>query len=227
MSMLKLWLPVVATAAILLGVEWRSQQLRAKPAEAVAYMAACQEAADEIPYTLPGGWVGTDAEVPTVVDEILQPNVLVSRNYSSLSNNHRIGLLIVQTEDVQRLLGHYPPVCYPGRGWTNLGGEPLDRSVGDLPIDGTHYRMAPPGGEPERPVHIYNFFLRPDGATGRDMDSVWATGRSGRSRYFGAGQVQVLFFGDLSPEQRDEAFAAVVGESMPAITQILNGYDPE
>lgn len=227
MSVLKFWLPVAATAAVLLGVEWQSQPLRAKPEEAVAYMAACRQAAEEIPYTLPGGWIGVDTEVPTVVDEILQPNVLVSRNYRSLSGNQRVSLLIVQTEDVQRLLGHFPPACYPGRGWTNLGGEPLDQTVGDLVIDGTHYQMVPPGVDPERPVHIYNFFLRPDGETGRDMDAVWASGRSGRSRYFGAGQVQVLFFGDMSPEQRDQAFAAVVGECMPAIAQILNGYDSE
>ena len=218
-------LPVAATAGVLLFVAYeRSDQLSAPP-EAQAYMADCRDAAEAIPFSLDGGWIGQDAPVPTVATEILRPNLLVSRNFEPLVGGGRIGLLVVQTQDVQQLLGHYPPACYPGQGWTNLGGEPRDWSAGGFDLNGTEYRMVPPGGDEERPVHIYNFMLRPDGETGRDMDAVFAAGRTGQSRFFGAGQVQVLFFGDMDAERRDEVFATVVEAIRPTVEAILDGYD--
>ncbi len=227
MNFLKLWLPILVTACILVGVELRSVSLRSQPEEATAYLAACRESATSIPYSLPSGWIGQDTEVPTIVDDILRPNVLVSRAYDNLAGTGRAGLLLVQTADVQRLLGHYPPACYPGRGWNNLGGEPADWTIGDLDINGTIYRMVPPGGDMDQPIYIYNFILRPDGETGRDMDAVWTSGRSGRSRYFGAGQVQVLFYGNMTADAREAVFASIVQACEPAITQILDGYAAE
>ncbi len=57
------------------------------------------------------------------------------------------------------------------------------------------------------------------------MDAVFAAGRTGESRYFGAGQVQVLFFGDMNEAEREEAFEAVVVASKPAIEAVLDGYE--
>lgn len=222
--LLSMWLPVVLTAAMLAAVGLIRREQLSEPEEALAYMADCRAAAETIPYTLPGGWLGVETEVPTVVDEILKPNVLVSRSYTNLTGTGRLGLLVVQVKDVQNLLGHYPPVCYPGRGWSDLGGEARNWSVAGLDIQGTAYRMIPPGGDADKPVHIYNFILRPDGQTGRNMDAVFAAGRTGESRYFGAGQVQVLFFGTMTNTQRDAAFAQVVSASMKSIDAILSGY---
>lgn len=226
-SLLKTWGPILATAGVLVAVEYKSHELRTEPEAATAYLAACREAVEQIPYAVEGGWIGQDAPVPTQAEDILQPNVLVSRSYRRLDGTASVGLLLVQTSDVQRLLGHYPPNCYPGRGWTLLGSEPGDWSIGDLNIDGTIYQMAPPGAEDDEPVHIYNYMLRPDGKTGRDMEAVWAAGRTGQSRFFGAGQMQVLFFGDMTAAEREAAFEQFVLSCEPAIAQILDGYEVE
>ncbi len=82
MKLIQTWLPIVLTGAVLCGVAWLRTGQLTEPAEAKAYMAACREAAEDLPYMLPGGWIGQDAPVPTVVDEILRPNVLVSRSFA-------------------------------------------------------------------------------------------------------------------------------------------------
>lgn len=221
-ALLTFWIPVIVTAAVLLSARFLSKQTGYDPA-ADAYFEASRRAAEAIPYTLPGGWIGRDVPVPTQATDMLKPNVLVSRSYESISQSGAVSLLVVQTTDVANLLNHYPPACYPGRGWSILGNEPSDWQAAGLDINGTTYRMLPPGGDEDRPVHIYNFMAHADGKTSRDMQGLTDFARQGTGRAFGGGQVQVLFFGDMTEDERDELFELVVAACEPTLQAILDG----
>ena len=219
--------PIALAALLLLGLDLRT---RHSAGEATAYLADCRAAADRIPYVVPGGWLGRDAPVPTQAVDLLRPNVLVSRTYENLGGTRAVGLLLVQTSDAQRLLNHYPPNCYPGRGWRLVGSEPRDWPAPGLGAEGVVrgmvYQMVPPGvpgaGADPAAVPIYNFMLSPDGKTGRDMEAVWAAGRSDQGRFFGAGEMQVLFWGDFTPDEREAAFARFLDAARPALSAILD-----
>ncbi len=223
--LLNLGLPVAVTTSMLLYAAMRGES--SGPSKVTeAYFAQAREAADEVPYTLPGGWIGSDVPVPTQAVDMLKPNVLVSRSYESLGGRGTVSLLLVQTSDIANLLNHYPPACYPGQGWQIISRDEADWTVDELPIRGTIYRMVPPGGDEEQPVVIYNFMLQANGKTSRDMESLRSFARQGTGRVYGGGQVQVLFYGGMDEEARAHAFESVMRESMPALRAILDGYGP-
>ena len=222
MRRLRCLLPALATLAVLAAVEVRLHGGREIPAGAADYLADCRTAATSIPYTLPGGWIGQDAPVPTQATDLLRPNVLVSRTFRRLGNRSAVGFLLVQTTHRRDLLQHHPPVCYPNQGWTVISAEPATWQIDGLAIDGIVYAMLPPGrDEGDEPVRIYNFMLQANGSTGAGMDALYAGARGGAGDHFGPGQVQVLFFGGLDAASREATFAEVIRAARPALSEIL------
>ncbi|MEM1011059.1 MAG: hypothetical protein AAGI46_02425 [Planctomycetota bacterium] len=217
------WLAIIATAG-LLGwggyLRWTEDDVSA---EVTAYFANCRLAAEEIPHILPGGLFGKDVPVPTRAEDMLRPNVLISRSYESIGQGRAVGMLLVQTTDIANLLNHYPPACYPGQGWDIIGDEPAEWTVDGLDIRGTIYRMRPPGASEEQVVHIHNFMLQADGETSQDMDQLRSFARKGSGRDWGGGQVQVLFYGGMDEAERDAAFGDVIRGMKPALEAILDG----
>ncbi|MEM6560152.1 MAG: exosortase-associated EpsI family protein [Planctomycetota bacterium] len=214
-------LPIVFTAGLLGWAGWLARAEDGEDVRTVAYFAASRQAAEAIPFTLPGGWVGREVPVPTRATDMLRPNVLISRSFQSLGGGDTVSLLLVQTSDVANLLNHYPPDCYPGQGWTIADSSPAGWDVNGLPITGTVYQMIPPGGDADQPVFIYNFMAHADGATSRDMEGLKSFARRGTGRDFGGGQVQVLFFGDMDRAERDALFETVVAACEPTLRAIL------
>ena len=214
--------PAAAVLAVLAAVEVRLHGGQGVPAGAAGYLADCRSAAAEIPYALPGGWIGQDAPVPTQATDLLRPNVLVSRTFRRLGDRAAVGFLLVQTTHRRDLLHHHPPVCYPNQGWTVRSAEPARWRVDDLDIEGIVYSMTPPGrDEGDEPVRIYNFMLQANGSTGAGMDALYAGARRGAGDHFGPGQVQVLFFGGLDAASREATFASIIRAARPALSEIL------
>jgi hypothetical protein len=210
------------TLAVFAWVEFRLAGNRGVPEGAAAYLADCRDAAELIPHTLPGGWIGRDVPVPTAATDLLKPNILISRSYQQLRGDSAVGLLLVQTTNRQDLMQHHPPVCYPNQGWHMIGEEPRAWEVDGLPINGIVYTMRPPGrGDDDPPVRIYNFMMQAGGSTGHGMDALFEGARRGAGDHFGPGQVQVLFYGGMDEAGREATFAAAIRAMRPAIDAIL------
>lgn len=204
------WLGVLLALPLLLAlaaVAWS----RPTAGDAEGYHAAVREAVESIPRTL-GVWEGRDTEIPPAATELLQPNIILGRQYVNTLTGESATLLIVHCKNARDLSGHYPPVCYPNAGW-NLAAQP-ERKTWTL-----HGTAVPGYAYPFvltrdlRPVQttVLNFLIVP-GAYVPDMEAVREAGGD-QSRYFyGAAQVQLLVDSKLSPERRDELMHAIIGQ---------------
>ena len=117
-------LPYSATVIVLLALLGDRMFLRMSPVQTDEYHASVKAAVEAVP-TVVGSWVGIDTPVPEAAVRMLHPNIILSRRYQNLSTNETLTVLLVHVRDARDVLGHYPPVCYPGQGWrarASVGG---------------------------------------------------------------------------------------------------------
>ena len=196
------YLAAAVSAAILVGLWLEKSMYHVPTVDADAYHKRLKAAAAELSLEQ-GDWVGTDVPVPQAAAALLKPNVLMNRYYRNRVTGRRVSFLLVQCGDARDLLGHYPPVCYPGNGWLSVAHEPRDWRVGGTTITGTQYEFARSTFDRSSSIVIYNFMVLPDGTVGRDMDSVNRSAQDYRRKFFGAAQVQVVFDSSMPRPERD------------------------
>jgi hypothetical protein len=197
-----------------------------QPVSATAYHQRVHEVADNLPLWTPDGqWMSQDVPLMAGAVTLLHPNVIISRQYTNISDGRQVGLLVVQCSDARDILGHYPPVCYVAHGWVALGGESKDWKVGDTVIHGMAYEYSRLEREHEqiRHVVVYDFMLTPDGRTCRDMYVLEREVSGYRARYFGAAQVQLQFDAQIPEPDRDRIFQTIVGTQRTLLAEIGSG----
>src|SRR5688572_9027810 len=136
-------LPMMLTTLALAGLLADKLLFHTPPADAAAYHERVRGAAATVPLHI-DSWFGVDTPVPTAAVEMLHPNVVISRRYEDLRTHQNVSFLLVQVSDVRDILGHYPPYCYPARGWPEMGREAKTWDVKGLKINGTTYSIASP-----------------------------------------------------------------------------------
>lgn len=213
------WLPWVCLALLLGGIVTDWKFLHQPPADATFYHQRIRQAAENFPWSF-GKWMGREVPVPTSAVSMLMPNVIISRRYDEMGTSRHVSLLLVQCTDARDILGHFPPVCYANQGWTldPDHGQPLDRKFDDLVIQTTAYTFT---AQQHNRLIIDNFMLLPNGRTARDMDDVDSAARHLSQKYFGAGQVQLVYDYEPSEQDRAEIFQAMMEMLRPVITQIM------
>jgi hypothetical protein len=188
------------------------------------YDARIRDAADQIPARI-GPWIGRDVKVPARAQTVLQPNVLISREYVNVETGQRAGFVLVHCDDAHHMIGHFPLRCYPADGWKVVSVRPRDWKVGDLRLMGTEYEfsMREIGGQinGERQITVANCLLRPNGLVLRDMESLSNSIIGAEGQATGAGQVQIYFDSDEPQSLRDDAIASLVAGYRPVIDAIL------
>jgi hypothetical protein len=165
--------------------------------------------------------------VPAAAFSLLQPNLVLARRYRDINTGHSVTLLLVQCMDARDIIGHYPPVCYPGQGWSELESIPRNWAVEDLSITGTQYRFSTSRPGRAATIVVDNFMVLPGGGFCRDMEGVHLAARDRRKRQWGVAQVQLVSDGGMSTAQRQEAFARLVGAARPLIDQIRGAEGSE
>ena len=179
--------------------------------DAQPYHAAVREAVEAIPRTF-GVWQGRDFETPPEAVKLLQPNIILTRQYVNTHTGELATLLIVHCKNARDLSGHYPPVCYPNAGW-NFAAQPQPQiwTIHGRTIPGYAYPFVL--SRSLHPVHttVLNFLIVP-GAFVSDMEAVREAGGD-QSRYFyGGAQVQLLVDSSITPERRDQLMREIVGQ---------------
>jgi hypothetical protein len=189
------------------------------------YHRRVRAAVEAIPFRA-GDWMSQDTPVLPAAQELLRPNVILSRRYQNLASGLEASFLLVQCTDARDLLGHYPPVCYKANGFEQLAAEPMTYDHHSLRLDGTLYTFASANLAAHERIKVFDFMILPNGQTAPDMAGVNAIARDRHIRHFGAAQVQVVTDAELSDEDRDAVTRALLESARPAIDAIREGVTP-
>lgn len=216
----------IATAAALIAV-FLSGGVTATPTASVQpYFDRVAAAIDETPHKV-GRWIGADIEVQPAAVRLLKPNRLLQRRYVDPSSGETVQLLMVHCGETRDMVGHYPPVCYPGRGWTLEESRSVRITEGALDASAREYRFRRVVGGADEGMFVINFFVLPgaDSPLADDIQSVNAASESPRRAVLGAAQVQLLTDVSMPVERRNEVVNQFVGAIADTIREIAAGQN--
>ncbi|HSU65949.1 MAG TPA: hypothetical protein VLJ39_03705 [Tepidisphaeraceae bacterium] len=203
-----------------------------KPTDVEPYHARAKAAIEQWPKTIErGNWsTVADAQLPASAEQLLHPNCVLQRQYSSRSllvNGYPIeaSLLVVQCRDSRDMAGHYPPICYPAAGSPQLSSTPFQLSVDGVLIHGVEYEFLRSVLPPYRQA-VYDFFIVPGKGFVEDMTGVRAAAKNYQARYYGAAQFQVVMNADYPPDVREQAFKMIIGANLNALS-VLNTVESQ
>lgn len=227
-------LPVLVVVGLLLGLRQALPLSVPAGPEVEAARAAIREAVAEVPFLVEARLAGEEQPLPTPAMELLKPNAVLSRTYTDLSTGREYGFVIIHATDLNDMIGHYPPICYPSAGWTPLGGADgdeaprqltLELGFAELPVRLYRYmRLDALGREVE--VRVLNGFILPDGSTSTDMETLRA--RAGRRALAAAGaaQFQMLVPAAYPEAEVVDAMEAIIRSAEPLVRQMGLGGEP-
>lgn len=210
------YLSLISGMAIvgLMGTEFA---YRPSAADAAPFHAAAANAIRSIPSQF-GPWQGSDTPVPTSAQALLKPNAIVSRSYINRETDEQASLVIVQCRDTRDMAGHYPPICYPGQGWSESPGTRRIATIAitNRELQATRYEFKRSAFDRERTLVVYNFFAIPGKGLPTDMDAIRRAAADYAARPFGAAQFQVVLFNPSSRYSAEQEIAIVESLLVPA-----------
>lgn len=214
--------PVLATLALLGGMA-ADVMSRPRPADAAPYHQRVREAAAQMPDVIGDYEAFAEEKINPSAVALLRPNVIRQRRYVNRRTGRWADLLLVQCKEARDMIGHYPPNCYPGQGWVLTSEERADWRVGDRLITGKEYHFTRTDPGRHAVLFVCNFMIIAGGSFARDMAEVNRAAADFTRRFYGAAQIQVIFDGSYSTEERREAFVELIGANMQVIEAILGG----
>ncbi len=212
-----------ALALVVLGGIVTQRLSRDTPADAEAYHQQVRKAIEDIPYRI-GDWTGTNIDVPPEAVKLLHPNSILSRRYVNSKTNQSISLLLVHCRDARDMTGHYPPVCYPANGWVQRRSMAVSWQVNPrltVPVAEYEFVMWLPSSL--RTMWVANTLVLPDGTMTRDMSEIKAAGWGNQARFFGAGQIQVVFGEYMRESEREKIFKTFLNAIEPVLQVMESG----
>lgn len=212
--------PVLLSAAMLGGIALR-QAAQPPREDAAPFHGAVRLAAEAAPFRV-GRWTGTDVPLPPAAWSLLRPNALLSRHFTS-DTGEQVTLILVQCADARDMSGHYPPVCYPSRGWmVSAPPEPVTLNPSSTPIPATRYEFVRRGLSHEQGITIYDFFILPRKGYASTMRQVRAHASDVAGRAFGAAQVQFVFDTSTGRQTEQEAIADLLKGLGPLLAALID-----
>ncbi|MGI9014873.1 MAG: exosortase-associated EpsI family protein [Phycisphaerales bacterium] len=190
----------------------------ANDAAAEVHNAQIREAFTEVAWQI-ARWRGDVVPLPASTDATLNPNAILSRRYREIGTGIEATLVVVHCGDARDILGHWPPVCYPANGFQLTGQQALtvecDIGLADeFTVNRFDFYRPREWGD-TLDVNVFNFFVKPDGSTTADYQSITnLAGSAGRSA-MGIAQVQIVITHAMS-----------AAEETRTLTQLLSGIKP-
>jgi len=211
---------VVLSLALFAGAAWdRWSVLPTK--DPAPFHAHLREVAASLPDHF-GAWTSTDQK-SVGVEEYLHANIMIDRHFVNGETGEYASLLFTQCPDIRDLVPHFPAICYPGQGKTQVEAPRVRTwKVGDLSITGTEYSFESQNFQQADGVIVDNFMLLPGNQISKDMIDVKAHVPL-RNRFYGVGQIQVVFPIGLPQARRDAIFVQLIAAYRPLIDAILEG----
>lgn len=227
-----LLIPLICTLVAVSALAMENYVLRTPPKGADDYHARVRELGEKMPkklVTREGEWLAMDSKPTMEAVQLLKPNVMLSRSFRNTTTGQRFTFMVVQCGLTRDMLGHYPPICYKGNGFTLKATEVLNEKFDDgrVNIDYMLYFFEKPYNNTSLKLDIYNFIMVPDGRTIRTNGDLRDYSRDYVRKFFGAGQIQVLFDNTSNVrtrEERDQLFREVINANLPMIREIMHGH---
>jgi Protein of unknown function (DUF3485) len=195
----------------------------ATQADPEPYHLRVRTTAQKLPNVI-GDWHAMESPDPST-QAYLHANVYVSRMLTNSASGQQVYLSIIQCRDARDLIPHFPAVCYPGRGMNQIEIHPKDWDISGMIVSGTEYRFESDGFRQGNSVIVDNFMILPTGTFCRDMKEVKSL-LPIRDRFFGLGQVQIVFAEGTSTEMRNSAVQEILGGHKDLIETIRSGLHP-
>lgn len=220
-NVLKFVVPIL-TCGLLLGIAADQAAREVAPVGVEEYHARVREAVALIPYNI-GAWIGKDTEIRQEALKILDANCTLSRVYSNMTTKRTATLLLVQCADARSLLGHYPPVCYPSQGWSELSSElkPVPPAYGSF--DATCYAFGYDLMQQSSSLRVMHFTVLPDGRIAPNMELLETAARDRRYTFCGGASVQFIVDSGLSESEQNEAYEMLFQAASPWIEVVRAG----
>jgi hypothetical protein len=203
------WLWMLASVALLSGAAAEFTKFRPPP-DASAYRDRVGAAKDAFALNL-GDWIGRNTPVEQAAVKLLRPYFIISREYVNDRIPMTVGLLFVECQDARDTICHYPPICYPSQGWSLQLHELKNWALPHMTIQGTEYTFVRGDFDSSGTEVVDDFFVIPGVGTRPDRDGVIKAAADLQRRFYGVAQVQLVFSGDYSKEQRERAFSDLIG----------------
>ncbi len=227
-----LLVPLICTLLAVSALAVENYVLRKPPEGADDYHARIRELGEKMPkklVTAEGEWLAMDSKPTMEAVQLLKPNVMLSRSFRNTATNQRFTFMVVQCGLTRDMLGHYPPICYKGNGFALKDKKARNEKFDDgrVNIDYMLYFFEKPYENTTLKLDIYNFIMVPDGRSIRTNEDLKDYSRDYVRKFFGAGQIQVLFdnmSNVRTPEERDEIFRQVINANLPLIREIMHGH---
>ncbi|HEV8292864.1 MAG TPA: exosortase-associated EpsI family protein [Tepidisphaeraceae bacterium] len=220
------YIPAILTVALLLGLTAETLS-RPRPADAKPFHTRVIAAASAM--AIPEGWTFSDLKIPDAAVALLKPNAQICRQYRTPS--HQFQFLLIQCRDARDMGGHYPPVCYPGSGWVQLGdkkGRDMIWTMGSKTIVGKEYEFT--GNQEGQTITriVDNLLILPRGQNCyvHDMNEIRAAAADYLRQFYGAAQIQLIFDGAVPEYQRREIFTQLIGKNMNLLSVLERSDEP-
>ncbi len=154
---------------------------------------------------------------------ILNPNVMISRLYFNKKLGQWVQFMFYQSKNAEHMRGHYPPICYGNSGYTTVGApQPGAWRCGRQTVNGMEYTFT----RNDNTLLVANFVILPDGRIVTDNRDLSEFAANRRLRYYGAGQVQIVFFSAAIPvEDRIATYELFLAAAADAIEVIQSGVE--
>lgn len=186
---------------ILTGLAAAEFARRPDAGDAEPFHAAAAKAIESLPDKF-GDWETAEIPIPASAQTLLKPNAMLSRALTNRVTGEQASLVLVQCRDTRDMAGHYPPICYPGQGWTeNAPRRPVELTAGDRKVTAIRYEFTRSAFDRDRMLVVYNFFAIPGQGTPSDMDTIRRAASDYSARPFGAAQVQIVLTRRQSAEE--------------------------
>jgi hypothetical protein len=197
----------------------------ATPEDAEPYHQRVRQAVAQVPYAI-GDWRGADREIPEEVTRMLKPNAIVSRGYRNEITGRRVTLWVVHCRDARDMGCHYPPVCYRASGWELRQSRPvLSGGGGEATVEAVEYEFTKRQLTWSDVTYAVNVLLLPDGTITPMISEVYKAAADYQRRYWGAGQVQLVFGEGTPAAERDEVFRTFAN-GLQAVMKTIGSGQP-
>jgi Protein of unknown function (DUF3485) len=213
---------IFLTTMVLMALALDRTFFCASAANADSYHSHVRQVVEQLPSHF-DSWMGDDIPVPTGALNMLHPNVLISRKFRHVMTGEEFTFLLVQVHDARDLLGHFPPVCYPGQGWVLGSANSIDWNGEGMKLGGMEYLFNRDRLDGAASIVVDNFFLLPNGSCCRNMDQVENEAEDRRQKLFGAAEVQFLFDVRIPEDRRRQIIEHFLAFQSPVFDAILRG----
>jgi len=189
--------------------------------EPTVYHERVRAAASTVPREV-GRWKGVDAPIATGAVNALAPNVLVSRRFLDQRTGRTVTALLVQSRVAGRIAGHYPSVCYPGKGWKVLSEKVDEWQLDGEDVRGTRYRFrASTDGVSE--ITVVSLLLAPGRAPMVDRSEFTELAQDFRRSEYGGATFQLLFESPLPEATERELVRPFLEAFSPVLRAVEDG----